>query len=116
MGSLRAIFVLFLCGSVSASFAAGNKDIRIIYPDALGNACEVRGIVKSSVKRPVPLSAEVPIMQTGLFDDLKKQAAQLGGNRIVIRQGISTGTRTMIHGASIPTWEGTTFVAEAYKC
>ena len=55
-------------------------------------------------------------MRTGLFDDLKKQAAQLGGNRIVIRQGISTGTRTMIHGASIPAWEGTTFVAEAYKC
>jgi hypothetical protein len=111
--------VMALAGS-----GAAEPDVRIADPSLRG--CTVKGVVQAKVTAPqFPalgfLTGDAPplfgILKTNAIAELKQKAAELGANRIVLRHGTSSGTRSYHQrtGTSAE-WEATVVTADAYRC
>jgi hypothetical protein len=103
---------------------AAEPDVRIADPSLKG--CTVKGVVQAKVTAPqFPtfgfLTGDAPplfgILKTDAVTDLKQKAAALGANRIVLRHGTSSGTRSYHPRAgNSAEWEATILTADAYRC
>jgi hypothetical protein len=87
--------------------------------------CTVKGLIRSTFEptkatgtalfgNVIPMHA---VVDSPAIEDLKRQAAVLGANRIIIRDAVSEGT-TMFRPqtGTVPDWHNTTIIAEAVRC
>ena len=103
---------------------AAEPDVRIADPSLKG--CAVKGVVQAKVTAPqFPtfgfLTGDAPplfgILKTDAIAELKQKAAALGANRIVLRHGTSSGSRTYHPRAGTSAeWEATVLTGDAYRC
>jgi hypothetical protein len=103
---------------------AAEPDVRIADPSLKG--CTVKGVVQAKVTAPqFPtfgfLTGDAPplfgILKTNAIAELKQKAVELGANRIVLRHGTSSGTRSYHPRAGTSAeWEATILTADAYRC
>jgi hypothetical protein len=116
--------VLAFAMAAVANLRAAEPDVRIADPSIKG--CTVKGVVQAKVTAPqFPtfgfLSGDAPplfgILKTDAIAELKQKAAALGANRIVLRHGTSSGTRSFHPRAGRSAeWEATILTADAYRC
>lgn len=123
MSRIRARAAL-ACAAFLAGFSPALAEVRI--HDGPTGACVSKGLLQASFDAPPrdPFAGlkgshegYIGVAKTNVLEDLKKEAARLGANRIVVRQATSTGTRGFgpRTGPSAD-WEATRFTAEAFKC
>lgn len=86
-------------------------------------SCAVKGIIKSQafeVPQPSFLGTDFTVPRfigVAAIADLKRQAAALGANRIVVRNVPSEGSRSFgTRTGAGAEWTGSVIVAEAYRC
>jgi hypothetical protein len=101
-----------------------SADNRVIVSSGSTKGCAIKGIVKITFEPPKTVQVFIEkspppngIVEPSPIEDLKRQAAALGANRIVFRDSVSEGMRGYGQrtGASAK-WESTTLIAEALKC
>jgi hypothetical protein len=120
---LRRIFYLATAVFLSGTGVSG-ADNRVIVSSGSTKGCAVKGIVKVTFEPPktvqVLFSKSPPpsgIVEPSPIEDLKRQAAALGANRIVFRDSVSEGWRgNGPRTGPSASWERTTLIAEAVKC
>jgi len=120
---LRRIFYLATAVILSGTGVSG-ADTRVIVSSGSTKGCAVKGIVKVTFEPPKTQQVLIDkfpppsgIVEPSPIEDLKRQAAALGANRIVFRDSVSEGMRSYGQrtGAGAK-WERTTLIAEAVKC
>jgi hypothetical protein len=123
-GILAFVLAVMMAVMALAGSGAAEPDVRIADPSLRG--CTVKGVVQAKVTAPqFPalgfLTGDAPplfgILKTNAIAELKQKAAELGANRIVLRHGTSSGTRSYHQrtGTSAE-WEATVVTADAYRC
>jgi hypothetical protein len=107
-----------------SSTGVSGADNRVIVSSGSTKGCAVKGIVKVTFEPPKTqqvLIEKFPppsgIVEPSPIEDLKRQAAALGANRIVFRDSVSEGWRgNGPRTGPRASWERTTLIAEAVKC
>lgn len=109
-----------------ATMAGANADVRFISGPPSG--CSVKGIIKAQYVVPergiaiivAPRDSTIGILDAGVaggaLANLKRQAAGLGANRIIVRSIPAAGSLTMGSRGSSADWTGGEIIAEAYRC
>jgi hypothetical protein len=111
-----------LCAA--AVFFTGAAKAEGVTIGSSSKGCVVKGIVQVKFEPPKTVDAilkkippRVGFAEPSPLEDLKRQAAALGANRIVIRDGVSEGV--VSYGPRTGRgfeWYSTTLTAEAVKC
>ncbi len=118
-------FYRVLCAAAAVFFAgAGSCGAEGVTVAGSSKGCTVKGIVQTKFDPPRTVQGILQkyppvngVVEPSPLEDLKRQAAALGANRIVIRDSVSEGMRSF--GARTGTsyeWYNTTLTAEAVKC
>ncbi len=112
-----------LCAAAVFFTGAGAKAEGVTVGNS-SKGCVVKGIVQVKFEPPKTVDAilkkippRVGFAEPSPLEDLKRQAAALGANRIVIRDGVSEGV--VSYGPRTGRgfeWYNTTLTAEAVKC
>ena len=122
MRHARALFLAL--GVLLASPHQAGADNGVILHGGSTKGCSVKGIIRASFEPPKSEGEGLfggeqvfGFIDSRVIGDLKRQAAALGANRIVIRDTVSEGTRYS-HPRMVPwaNWIRTTLIAEAVKC
>ena len=113
-----------LCAAIAFFAGAGACGAEGVIVGASSKGCTVKGLVQTTFEPPRTVKSfpkDVPpvsgIVEPSPLEDLKRKAAALGANRIVIRDGVSEGMRSWgAHTGPGFDWYNTTLTAEAVKC
>ena len=122
MRLLGILFAAIVALGISVGQASAESGV-IVYGGST-KGCIVKGIVRSTFNPPQTrkfLWMSAPPFHgfgsSDTIDDLKRKAAALGANRIIIRDTASEGYIRHVRGGGIgKEWINTTLIAEAVKC
>lgn len=114
-----------LCIAAAVFFAgAGGGWAEGVIVGGSSKGCIVKGIVQTTFDPPrtvevlfQKVTGTNGLVEPSPLEDLKRKAAALGANRIVIRDSVSEGIRSFgSRTGARAEWHNTTLTAEAVKC